>query len=153
MKRIYTVINSVFSFGCNFNFQSFIAKGTGRVLLAFFIAGMLLGATAPVSAQTANAKETAANVPAAAGTYQLIFNSKTQEVDVKLSAYELALIEKLRKENEIVYARASYSDDLRVLILPRSVITRASFKPAPLKFYKDEHNYEEWGHITYVEFE
>jgi hypothetical protein len=110
--------------------------------------------TTSLNAQTAALKQTSvADVSAAAGTYQLIFNSRTQDKEVKLSAYELGLIEKLRKDTEVVYARAAYSDDLRVKILPRNVISRADFKAVPLKYYKDENSYEEYSQIRYVEFE
>lgn len=153
MKRIYMVINGLFSCDCEINFHSFIKKDIGRVLLAFFIGGVMLSASAQVNAQSVASKETAVSLPTATGTFQLIFNSRTQDKEIKLSVYELRLIEKLRKENEVVYARASYSDDLRIKILPRNVISRADFKPLPIKYYKEEHNYEEWGQIRYVEFE
>ena len=157
MKRIYTVIKGELCSGYEFNFHSFNKKETRRVLLAFFVGGMLLCCTAPVNAQANNSQastSTPAQVtPAQAGTYQLIFNTRNEDKEIKLSVYELALIEKLRKENEVVYARASYSDDLRVKIMPRSVISRGDFKPVPLKYYKEEHNYEEWSQIRYVEFE
>ena len=151
MNKNYTVINSLFSCGCEFNFHSFSKKNIGRVVLAFFIGGMLL--TSPLNAQTAAQKQTSITASAATGTYQLIFNSRTQDKEVKLSAYELGLIEKLRKDTEVVYARAAYSDDLRVKILPRNVISRADFKAVPLKYYKDENSYEEYSQIRYVEFE
>ncbi len=153
MKRIYTVINGLFSCDCEINFHSFIKKDTGRVLLAFFIGVVMLCSSAPIKAQNVASNATAVNLPATSGTYQLIFNSRTQDKEIILSSYELSLIEKLRKENEVVYARASYSDDLRVKILPHNVVSRADFKPLPLKYYKEEHSYEEWGQIRYVEFE
>ena len=153
MNKNYTVINSLFSCGCEFNFHSFSNKNIGRVFLAFFVGSMLLGASTQSNAQTTASKQTAVAASAATGTYQLIFNSRTQDKEVKLSAYELGLIEKLRKDSEVVYARASYSDDLRVKILPRNVISRADFKALPLKYYKDENSYEEYSQIRYVEFE
>jgi len=108
----------------------------------------------PLEAQTVNSESNGNTVaPAQAGTYQLIFNNRREDKDIKLSPQELTVIEKLRKDSEVVYARASYSDEIRVKILPRNTINNPKFSPPPLKYYKDEHSYEEYSQIRYVEFE
>jgi hypothetical protein len=121
-------------------------------LLFFFLVGIATSGTAQ-TANTSTTKTNATEVQAKAGTYQLIFNNRREDKDIQLNAYQLATVEKLRKDNETVYARASYSDDIRVKILPRNVINQGSFKPQPLKYFKDEHPYEEYSQIRYVEFE
>jgi len=157
MNRTFPVNNRLVIYGCEINFHLFIKKDTRRVLLAFFIAFALLTLTIPANAQGSNLieKPKAGSVyqPAKVGTYQLIFNTRRGDADVKLSEQELMLIEKLRKDNEIVYARASYSDLICLKILPRKVITQADFKPVPLKYFKEENNYEEYSQIRYIEFE
>jgi len=151
MKRVYPVIKSLLCCGYEINFHSFIYD-KGRVLLAFIICAMLTGTIIPVQAQTP-AKSTAEYQPAKQGTYQLIFNNRNQDKEIILDAHELLVIEKLRKDNEVVYAAATYSDDIRVKILPRNVINRADFKPVPLKYYKDEESYEEYHNIRYIELQ
>lgn len=114
---------------------------------------LLTGVTA--NAQTAHSKETtngsAISTSAAEGTYQLIFNSKDDDKEINLNARELQAIEKLRKDNEVVYAMTPYSDDIRIKILPRNAIGGKGFTAASKKYYKAEHPYEEWANIRYVE--
>jgi hypothetical protein len=154
MKRVYSAIKSL-CFGANLIANN--AKNNTRSAVVSIISfTLLIGLANSSNAQTANQKDTkvaAANVPAQAGTYQLIFNSRTQDANVKLNAQELMLVEKLRSKTEVVYARAAYSDDIRVKILPLDMINKPDFKALPLKYYKDEQPYEEWGQIRYVEFE
>lgn len=115
-------------------------------LLLFLLAGIV------VSAQNANTKENAKPmVQASEGTYQLIFNSKDDDKDITLNVHELQAIEKLRKDNEVVYAMTPYSDDIRIRILPRNAVNRKGFIPAPKKYFKAEHPYEEYANIRYVE--
>lgn len=122
------------------------------LLMVCLILCFMIGFQKPSSAQTIN-KGITASVPAAEGTYQLIFNRKSEDKEIKLSQGELISIENLRKENEIVYARATYSDDIRVRILPRSTISSKGFSPVPLKYFKEEHSYEEYSHIKYVDLQ
>lgn len=114
---------------------------------------LLTGITA--AAQTAHSKETnqnsAISAPAAEGTYQLIFNSPNDDKDIALNARELQAIEKLRQDNEVVYAMTPYSDDIRIKILPRNTINSKGFSAVSRKYYKTEHPYEEWANIRYVE--
>ncbi len=114
---------------------------------------LLTGITA--TAQTAHSKETtngsAITASAAEGTYQLIFNSRDDDKDITLNAHELQAIEKLRQDNEVVYAMTPYSDDIRIKILPRNAISGKGFTAASKKYYKVEHPYEEWANIRYVE--
>lgn len=151
MKRVYPVINSLLCSGYEINFHSFI-YGKGRVLLAFIICAMFTGTVVPAYAQT-TVKSTAEYQPAKQGTYQLIFNNRNQDKEIVLDAHELLVIEKLRKDNEVVYAAATYSDDIRVKILPRNAINSPGFKPVPLKYYKDEESYEEYHNIRYIELQ
>ncbi len=114
---------------------------------------LLTGITA--TAQTTHSKEktngSAISAPAAEGTYQLIFNSKDEDKDITLNAHELQAIEKLRQDNEVVYAMTPYSDDIRIKILPRNAVSGKGFTAASKKYYKTEHPYEEWANIRYVE--
>jgi len=129
-----------------------------KLFFAIFIGLFLIaGFQNPVNAQSGNQKETGApvtaNTPAKAGTYQLIFNSRREDKEIKLTQQELIVIEKLRKENEVVYAAATYSDDIRVKILPRTVINSSGFTPAPLKYFKEEQSYNEYSQIRYIELQ
>lgn len=126
-----------------------ISLCTSLMLYLFLLGGIT------ATAQTAHSKETtngsAIGTSAAEGTYQLIFNSKDDDKEIILNARELQAIEKLRKDNEVVYAMTPYSDDIRILILPRNTISRKGFAAASKKYYKSEHPYEEWANIRYVE--
>ena len=102
-------------------------------------------------AQTTTKQNGPATAPAREGTYQLIFNSREVDKDIQLSPHELQAIEALRKDNEVVYAFTTYSDDIRVKILPRNAISAKDFKAAEKKYYKVEHPYEEYANIRYVE--
>ena len=154
MKKNYTVTKSQFCCGCEINFHSFIKKDTGRVLLAFFIAGLLMSKANTSHAQTLNAKETSISwEPAKPGTYQFILNSRKGDREIILSTQQLILIEKLRKDDEVVCAMSPYSDDLHIKILPRNVINSPNFKPVSLKYYKDEESYEEYHNFRYVELQ
>lgn len=154
MKRVYSVI-SAFCCGCINQFHAFINIDKRRVILAFVIGAISICATNTAIAQTSAqpAKSASAYEPAKAGTYQLIFNNSKGNSDVKLDDHELRVIEKLRQDNEVVYAHATYSDAIRVKILPRSVINSPSFKPLPLKYFKDEQPYEDYAHIRYIELQ
>ena len=44
-------------------------------------------------------------------------------------------------------------DDIKIKILPRSVVNSANFTPVPLKYYKEEHSYEDYSQIRYIDFE
>lgn len=154
MNKIYSVSTDMFRKSCEISSQQIIGKDKGRVILVLFIVSMLLGAAIPTQAQTANKQETTKSSPgylsAKEGTYQLIFNSRRHDKEIVLDAHELMVIEKLRKDNEVVYAAATYSDDIRVKILPRSVVNSPSFKPVPKKYYKEEEDYEEYHNIRYI---
>lgn len=153
MKRIYTVTKGLFCCVYEFNFHSFIIKDTGRVLLAFFVGGILLCASAPVVAQTSASSQTTSAMPAKPGTYQIILNSRKGDREITLTTQQLIIIEQLRKDNEVVCAMSTRNDDLRIKILPRNIINRPDFKPIPLKYYKDEESYEEHHNFRYVEFQ
>lgn len=152
MKRVYSVINALCC-GCTNWFNAFSIIVSRRVILAFVIGSMLAIANTASAQTTEQAKPASSYQPAKAGTYQLIFNNSNGNSDVKLDDIELRTIEKLRQDNEIVYAHATYSDAIRVKILPRNVINKADFKPVPLKYFKDEHPYEEYAHIRYIDFQ
>jgi hypothetical protein len=155
MKRVYSVIKCL-CYGTNLIANNKRNNNTGSAVLSIISFTLLLGLANPSNAQTASQQDNklaAANVPAKEGTYQLIFNTRTQDANIKLNPQELMLVEKLRSKTEVVYARAAYSDDIRVKILPLDMINKPDFKLLPLKYFKDEHPYEEWGQIRYVEFE
>ena len=128
-----------------------------KTLAAGFGIWALLVFATQVQAQTTNTKEIAktalATEPAKSGTYQLIFNNRREDKDITLSQRELIAIEELRSETETVYARTTYSDDIRVKILPRNTIKNKAFTPQPLKYYKEEHSYEEYSKIRYVDMQ
>lgn len=121
-------------------------KLSGLLLQACLGAYLLLGVCNLASAQSNSST-------AAPGTYQLIFPSKRDDVKITLSEKELQTIERLRKENEVVYAQASYNDYLRIRILPRAVIAGKDFIPVVAPYYKDEHSYEENRMIRYIHFD
>ena len=125
-----------------------------KTLAAGFGIWALLVFATQVQAQTTNTKQIAktalATEPAKSGTYQLIFNNRREDKDITLSQRELIAVEELRSETETVYARTTYSDDIRVKILPRNTINNKAFTPQPLKYYKEEHSYEEYSKIRYV---
>ena len=155
MNRLYYAFNGLITLPRNFesNLLSGVTKRTTKHTLAICLGiCLLLGLQTPLKAQATNQKETGTAVaPAREGTYQLIFNSRNEDKDIKLTANELMAIERLRKDNEVVYAAATYSDDIRVKILPRKVINSGNFTPVPLKYYKEEQSYDEYSQIRYVE--
>lgn len=96
---------------------------------------------------------TANEASAAAGSYQLVFNSKSDEHPVQVTASELIKIESLRKDDEVVFAFPSYSDDKGFRILPRNMVNQLGFTPLTGNYYKDEQPYEEIKSIRYVVFD
>lgn len=135
--------------GTNFKQEFFNRKVRGKLnaitLTFLFLAG--------VAVFSANAQVQNSNVPAKEGTYQLIFNTRGYESSVKLTPYQLTVIENLRQENEVVYAHSTRTDDVKVKILPRNVINAPDFKPLSLYYYKNEATYEENHNIRYVDLD
>jgi hypothetical protein len=156
MKSFYAVINRAFCCGYTNVFNLLFDIDKRRVLLAFVICGILIGGPGSATAQTTGtpaSKPVSQYEPAKAGTYQLIFSTREAKPTIVPDDFELRAIEKLRKDDEIVYAHSTYSDAVKVRIMPRNYINNPAFKPLPLYYFKDEHPYEEYAHIRYVELQ
>ncbi len=155
MKSIYAVINRAFCCGYTTPFNLLVSyNNKRRVLLAFVICGMVAGIGNIAHAQqTGQAKLATEFAPAKEGTYQLIFSTREAKPNIKLNEFELQAIERLRKDDEIVYAQTTYSDAIKVRIMPRNFINNPAFKPLPLYYFKDEHPYEEYARARYVELQ
>ena len=157
MKRVYAVIKDLICCGYQINFNSFIKGYNRRALPALIICALMLSALGSARAQNAvtgqTVKTATAYSPAKEGTYQFILNSRRGDREITLSTQQLLVIEKLRKDDEVVCAQSTYSDDIKVKILPRNIINSPNFKPVPLKYFKDEESYEEHHNFRYVEFQ
>lgn len=117
-----------------FLFMSFVVF-TGNAVLAH--SGFVV-----MQAGEAEAKE---------GTYQFIFRSPGGEQNIALTHAQLAAIEALRKDTEVVYAASVSNDYIKVKILPRSVINQSVNNSHPKNLFKSEMEYEELHNIRYVE--
>ncbi|MCW5909084.1 MAG: hypothetical protein KIS94_14560 [Chitinophagales bacterium] len=118
------------------------------ITLTFLFSAVALFSSMPALAQESEQQHTetkVADVPAKEGTYQFIFRSADNVRNITLSELQLVVIEKLRKDDEPVYA-ASLSDDyIKLKIIPRNSLN----VDYPKNIYLSDMSYEEYKAIRF----
>ncbi len=106
------------------------------ITLAFLFLAFVVFSGNVVLAYSGSAFMQTAETEAKEGTYQFIFRSPGSEQNIALTHAQLAAIEALRKDTEVVYAASASNDYVKVKILPRTVINQSGNNSYPKNIFK-----------------